>query len=207
MTKVRRRASKLGNSKAKIKTTAVTAAVADTAVDEAVALAGVFAFGEEMLRKNALDPAYAAVHGAELPLDQVKRLVLAYCLFYHLGLAAYLSEREGAKYWRVVEEAARNDRPPCETDKALSAESWPRVADRRHFRGPKCVEAVQSLARKFPRPEDLIDSLITPEPGTDVLWASMLWSALRSCRYGVLGRRGRWLTSLSGSASRQSSSP
>ena len=113
-------------------------------------VANIIAFGEEMLRKNALDPAYAAVHGAELPLDQVKRLVLAYCLFYHLGLAAYLSEREGAEYWRVVEEAARNDRPPCETDKALTAESWPRVADRRHFRGPKCVEAVQSPGAEIP---------------------------------------------------------
>ena len=138
------------------------------------ALAGIITFGEAMLGQNAIDPAYEAIHAARLPLDQQKRLLVVYCLFYHLGSAAYLSQLEGAEFWRIVEVAARNQTPPSATDSALPDGRWPRVPDRRFFRGRKCVAAVQELARKFPRPEDLIDWLIAPEPDTDVLSASVV---------------------------------
>ena len=55
-----------------------------------ITAAGIITFGGALLRTNDLDPAYVALWGAELPLPQLKRLLLAYCLFYHLGLAAYL---------------------------------------------------------------------------------------------------------------------
>jgi hypothetical protein len=133
----------------------------------------IIAFGEALLRTGDLDPVYVAIHGAQLPLPQLKRLLLAYFCFYHLGAAAYLSEREGEDFWRAVEVAARNDQPPRKTDMTLPDGRWPRGAERRHFRGPKCVDAVRTMSL-LASPEDVIDSLIEPVPGSDVLPADVV---------------------------------
>jgi hypothetical protein len=161
MTAKRRRASKPGNNpKAKIKTPA-------TAAD-------IITFGEALLRAQDLDPVYCAIHGAQLPPAQVKRLLVAYFCFYRLGAAAYLSEREGEDFWRAVEVAARNDRPPRETDMTLPDGRWPRGAERRHFRGAECVESVRTMSALASSPEALIDTLTVPVSGSDVLPANVV---------------------------------
>jgi hypothetical protein len=116
-------------------------------------------FGEALIRTGDLDPVYIAIHGANLPVDQLKRLLLAYWCFYSLGASAWLSEWKGVDFWDKMLLAARNDRsvPPSMDD--LPAESWPRGTERRHFRGKKCVDAINWLARQRGGPEDLIDYL------------------------------------------------
>jgi hypothetical protein len=147
-----------GNPKAKTKTPAVT---------EAVALADIFEFGGKLLQTGDLDPAYTALWKAELPSDQLKRVLLPYCLFYHLGVAAKLSESEGRAYWKQMLEAAADD------------DRWPRSRERRHFLKDPCVRAVETLSSLYPSAEALVDSLLVPEPGSTVLTASVVMKRVR----------------------------
>lgn len=129
----------------------------------------VTAFGEALIRTRDLDPVYVALYGARLPRDQLCRLLLAYLCFYHLGVAAWLSEWEEDGYWLWMTVAAENKVGPREAQgKVLSALRWPRAAERRHFRGQKCVDAVRWLAREFGRPEAPVEHLtLTNLPGSE----------------------------------------
>lgn len=102
---------------------------------------GVREFGDLLIRTQDLDPAYVGLYGARLPPDQLYRWLLAYWCFYHVGLASWLSESIGDTYWRWMQEAAANVTHPPNP----RYERWPRAAERRHFRGQKCVDAVESL--------------------------------------------------------------
>jgi hypothetical protein len=129
---------------------------------KAVAFADITTFGDALVRTNDLDPSYVAIYGADLPLPQQKRLLLALVLFYHTGVAAKLSEYEDQEFWDQMLVAAAND------------DRWPRGRERRHFRGKKCVEAVETLSRLASSPEALIDSLIAPVPGSIALSADVV---------------------------------
>ncbi len=125
-------------------------------------------FGEALIRTRDLDPVYVAIHGAQLPRDQLCRLLLAYLSFYHLGVAAYISEP--GPFWGKMIQAAENAVPaPLDVSNRLvegGQRPWPRAAERRHFRGQKCVDAVRWLAREFERPEAPIEHLtLTNLPG------------------------------------------
>lgn len=113
-----------------------------------------FVFGDQLIKTGDLDPIYIALVGAKLPEAQLKRLLLAYFCFYHLGASAYLSEWEGDDFWDFMEMAADNDpnAPPSGND--LPGDRWPRGAERRHFRGAKCVDAIKKL-----------EAFCTPEKG------------------------------------------
>lgn len=114
-------------------------------------------FGERLLALGDLDPVYPVL----LPYatddrDKARRAILAYALFYDLGAALYLASV--ADFWAAVRMAAINGGnylTPFGT-------RWPRGAERRHFRGEKCVRAVEELAAAFPVPERLIAELIEP---------------------------------------------
>jgi hypothetical protein len=122
----------------------------------------VISFGEKLIKTEDLDPVYVALYKARLPKDQLYRLLLVYFCFYHLGVSAWLSELEGETFWEVMEIAARNKLcDPNDINFDLPEGKWPRGAERRHFRGDKCVEAVHWLRVREPRfPERLIDRLI-----------------------------------------------
>lgn len=77
----------------------------------------IFEFGEQLLETRDLDPSYVGICGAHLPSDQLKRVLLPYCLFYHAGVAAKLSESEGKAFWDGMLAAAAN-----------ADDSWPRGA-------------------------------------------------------------------------------
>jgi Amino acid:DNA transferase len=98
----------------------------------------IFEFGDALIQTGDL------LHGAQLPRDQLERLLLAYLCFYNLGFAAWVSEKEGEDYWRWMETAAINTEP------SPLGGRWPRASERRHFRGEKCVKAIRHLARKQP---------------------------------------------------------
>lgn len=123
----------------------------------------VIEFGEALIRTGDLDPVYIALYAAGLPGDQMRRLLLAYFCFYHLGAAARLSEMEGESFWALMETAAENNLPPSTDD--LPGERWPRGTERRHFRGQKCVDAVRRFEKKAPNaPEEIISALVDELP-------------------------------------------
>ena len=97
-------------------------------------------FGKALIETQDLDPVYVAIYEAHLPKDQLAKLLLAYFCFYHLGVAAHLSEQEA--FWEACEVAARNTAP------SPKASRWPRGAERRHFRGEASIRAVQYLSQQ-----------------------------------------------------------
>ena len=124
-------------------------------------------FGDRLITTGDLDPVYLAVHNAQLPEPQLCRLLLSYMLFYHLGAAAWLSEHEGADFWHQARHAAENILP------APTGGRWPRAAERRHFRGVKCVQAVDWFATR--PPEDYIRPLAEFKTEAEVMAAVKQW--------------------------------
>jgi hypothetical protein len=124
--------------------------------DEAL---GVETFGRRLITTRDLDPVYCGLVGAKLPPAQLARWLISYWAFYHVGVSSYLSEREGADFWAAMSTAAANKQSP--RVHGLPADRWPRASERRHFRGPKCVAAVEWLAKNCSRPEDYVDRLTT----------------------------------------------
>lgn len=99
-------------------------------------------FGSWLIETRDLDPVYVALYGAKLDEPQLCRWLLAYMFFYSVGAASWLSEHEGPKFWHYCLVAARNEQP------SPLGGRWPRSAERRHFRGQKCVDAVTSMSRR-----------------------------------------------------------
>lgn len=124
-------------------------------------------FGNALIATGDLDPVYVALYKAHLPVPQLQRLLLAYWCFYHLGLAAYLSEFKGDAYWEAMLRAADN--------KTLApvGKLWPRATERRHFRGEKCVKAINWFSRN--QPEFWVHSLARYKTETDVMAAVEEW--------------------------------
>jgi hypothetical protein len=140
---------------------------------------GVQEFGDLLLRTQDLDPVYVGLVGARaqgLSQVQLARWLLAYWCFYHVGVASYLSEQEGAEFWRLTRVAAANIAAPSSL--GLPGERWPRAAERRHFRGDKCVQAVAWLREHYLEPEAPVVSLT-------------LWNAPTTER-DVMARVQRW---------------
>jgi hypothetical protein len=138
-------------------------------------ITAVIAFGEALIETEDLDPVYCALVrvGLVQPRRQLERLLLAYFCFYHLGAAAYISEFEGPEFWTVMTTAAENQIPPACVFGGPSFDRWPRGAERRHFRGAKCVEAVSRLA-EYP-PEYFVQSLVGAIGGGTSLETVMVW--------------------------------
>jgi hypothetical protein len=109
-------------------------------------------FGAQLISTEDLDPVYCAIVGARIEGDQLARLLVAYCLYYHLGLAAWLSDHSQEDFWDAALEAARNETP------SPLGGRWPRGTERRHFRGQKAIGAIETLARRY-SPTDLLEEL------------------------------------------------
>ena len=135
-------------------------------------------FGDFLITTRDLDPAYVGLWGANLPRPQLARWLLAYWCFYHVGAASWMSELEGREFWNGMKMAAENTQSPGEADFNLRSvsERWPRAAERRHFRGAKCVQAVEHLAKRYPRPDDAVMCLMRGqgEPWTEKLVMKMV---------------------------------
>lgn len=117
-------------------------------------LAAATAFGERLLATRDLDPVYCAIVGAGVELQQLRRLLVAYLCFYHLGVACWLSEKD-EDFWEAMLLAGENRVSPQKF--GLSLSRWPRGTERRHFRGQQCVEALTVLSSRSPG--DLLKSL------------------------------------------------
>lgn len=88
-------------------------------------------FGHELLRTRDLDPVYVVLHEAALEPELLRRWLLAYWCFYHVGTASWIVER-GQDYWDRMFLAA-------------GSKEYPRSAERRHFRGAQATDSVSYL--------------------------------------------------------------
>ena len=110
-------------------------------------------FGQRLIETGDLDPVYIALHGANLQEPQLCRWLTAYLMFYHVGAASWLSERTGDDFWKWVRIAAENNSSALVPAPGIMR--WPRSSERRHFRGDKCVAAVDAMREMVgDRPEE-----------------------------------------------------
>jgi hypothetical protein len=130
-------------------------------------------FGDALITSQDLDPVYCAIYHAKLPEPQVSRLLLSYWCFYNLGVAATISEKEGEEFWKFMRIAALNEQPPSKWN--LPGERWPRASERRHFRGEKCVKAVERLRARFVQPEGAVRNLAPLTRETVIINRVMDW--------------------------------
>ena len=101
----------------------------------------IYHFADQMIQTEDLDPVYPMLTRANLDPDQLDRWLFAYLCFYHVGAASWLSEHADERYWVHMRVAAENVTP------APTGGRWPRASERRHFRGLKCVNAIEHFSR------------------------------------------------------------
>ena len=134
-------------------------------------------FGDALIRTGDLDPVYY-VRKANLPEPQLCRWLLAYWCFYHAGSASFLSDFEGDDYWGMMKEAAKNNVGPKyfkHISHGPDLDRWPRAAERRHFRGDKCVKAIEWLARDRGSPEEYVCHLASRRTDVAVMNYVQTW--------------------------------
>lgn len=107
-------------------------------------------FGRELILTEDLDPVYVALHRAKLPERMLHRVLVGYWCLYHLGAAALLAERQTTDkgFWLILHQAAEN-----------AQRTWPRGAERRHWRGQQAIASAQNLAMRWRSPSDWIERL------------------------------------------------
>lgn len=120
------------------------------------------AWGRQLIQTQDHDPLYTGLWRAELKgtftRDRLRRYLIAYWSCYSVGASWWISQHEGLDFWRWLHTAAQNEIGP-EKVGACDMERWPRAHERRHWRGQKCVDSVNALTKRFPRPEDAVLSL------------------------------------------------
>lgn len=117
-------------------------------------------FGDHLLTSGDLDPLYIALHKAELPTARLGRFLVAYWCLYHVGLAAWLADREGEAFFEHLLEAAANNVA------APVGDRWPRGSERRHWRGQQAISSALELqANYFHQPEAMVASIARTTPG------------------------------------------
>jgi hypothetical protein len=109
----------------------------------------VTAFGRALLAARDLDPVYEAFGCAGFTRAERSALVLAYSWFYHAGVAADIAEQPD--FWRAARLAYEANAP--------------RGTERRHFRGPRGLAAIEWVRARFATPEAALDALLAPTFG------------------------------------------
>ena len=117
-------------------------------------------FGKQLLRTYDLDPVYLALCKVPWNRDRKYRWLVAYWCFYDCGVATCISEFEDALFWNAMAAAAKN-----ETEMPIGGR-WKRAAERRHFRGQKCINAVAWLSQRYTKPEQMVYYIIGKDTGT-----------------------------------------
>jgi len=95
-----------------------------------------FEFGRKLIVTGDIDPVYTIIWNCPEVVPVLKRYLLAYWCFYHMGTAAWISSPESEDgFW---------------TRMMLAAESkeYPRCPERRHFRGANAMKSVAYLANR-----------------------------------------------------------
>ncbi len=95
-------------------------------------------FALTLFRTRDADPGYVALAGAEISKAQRCRFAVAWCTYYHLGIAAKASELKGEAFWKYLDDIY---------------DTAPRASERRHFRGQAGKNALLDWALVFGEPE------------------------------------------------------
>lgn len=115
-------------------------------------------FTRKLFETEDSDPGYMAISRCGLPMAQRKRICVAWCAYYNLGIASEASQYTGKDFWkflsRIYQTAKRN-------------------TERRHFRGAAGMLALQEWERDFPQPEAMIDRLLGCEPEYKAVYKAM----------------------------------
>ena len=120
-----------------------------------------------LVSSQDLDPVYVGAVATDMPPDQLRRWLLAYGMFYHVGAASWLSEREGVEFWDCIAVAAANIKP------APHGRRWPRASERRHFRGAFAIRCAVAMATRYPRPEGFMDHVASFAPDVQKVRAAV----------------------------------
>jgi hypothetical protein len=117
-------------------------------------------FGRHLLQSGDLDPIYIALNETFLAgqQNQLKRWLIAYWCCYHAGQSCYISEAIDDGFWSRMQACAMN------TQLSPIGQRWQRGHERRHFRGVAAEKAIDWMAAKYPKPEDLVDDIIGSLP-------------------------------------------
>ena len=129
---------------------------------------GCFEFGRKLIEANDLDPVYVLLWNSNFDRLKMKKFLLAYWAFYHMGTASWISE--GAtlpittpnSYWDRFMTAAKS-------------KDYPRCPERRHFRGQNAIKSTTYLANTGIT--DLFKPLLLPrkQTATEVMESVMTW--------------------------------
>lgn len=120
-------------------------------------------FGRQLITSGDLDPIYIALGSAlrsgDYSQPQLLRWMAAYSMFYHAGVASYLSEHSGHSFWECALVAAANHEP------SPTGERWPRGHERRHFRAAVATDSVTDLMNRYgARPEGFMEYVASGGP-------------------------------------------
>lgn len=100
-------------------------------------------FAEQLFRAEDADPMYYALQRADLDRATKLRFFVAWCTYYHPGVAAEAAQHSGQQFWDFL----RSIYP-----------SAPRASERRHFRGQAGLKALDAWERKYPQPEQMVEA-------------------------------------------------
>jgi hypothetical protein len=133
----------------------------------------VYDFGRALLARNDLDPVYVVVWEAMKPGqtdgglggDRLRLWLLAYWCFYHVGTASWCANhaREDTFWTRMAE--------------AAGSKTYPRSAERRHFRGDNAAKSVKWLR------EQGVQKLFEPFDAISTDTADAFATAADVCKY------------------------
>jgi len=110
-------------------------------------------WGKQLLDANEADPPYDMLVSARnanvLDVDAQKRWMLGFWLFYHVGVASWLTEQPD--FWKAAFIVARK-----EPEAVCTNGEWPRGGYRRYFRGKGAIDAL-GIISGMGKAEDLVD--------------------------------------------------
>lgn len=99
----------------------------------------IYDFGRRLLESRDLDPVYCILQGAAFEPVLLRRYLLSYWCFYHMGTAAWIvdspKELGEVGYWARMTAAA-------------GSKDYPRCPERRHFRGQNALKSVAYLKER-----------------------------------------------------------
>lgn len=118
---------------------------------------GVEEFGTKLIVSGDLDPVYIALVHADISPEERARWLVAYWCWYDCGVASWMAQHEGARFWYQMMRAA------CNAEEAPPGGRWARAPERRHNRGRAAVRCVTELRDQYPQPEAMVNYLMGPE--------------------------------------------
>jgi hypothetical protein len=118
----------------------------------------VFDFGRALVSSGDLDPVYILLVESNLEGLRLKRFLLAYWCFYHLGTASWIVDQKDFKEAMM---------------KAAKSKDYKRGSERRHFRGENAINSVRFLNRNTVA--GLFKPLLKEQTAISCMWKVESW--------------------------------